>query len=131
MMVLDTHVWIRWVDPTNRPLPAELVERIETSDQLAISAISCWELAMLVRRGRVQVSLPLEQWIDIALSGSGVTCLPVERQIASCAANLPEHHRDPADRLIIATAITANAALASLDDAFSQYAELSGKLFSR
>jgi PIN domain nuclease of toxin-antitoxin system len=130
MMVLDTHVWIRWVDPTNMPLPAELVERIETSDQLAISAISCWELAMLVRRGRVQVSLPLDQWIDIALSGSGVTCLPVERQIAICAANLPEHHRDPADRLIIATTITANAALASLDDAFSQYAELSGKLFS-
>jgi len=86
---------------------------------------------MLVRRGRVQVSLPLDQWVDMALSGSGVTCLPVERQIAICAANLPEHHRDPADRLIIATTITANAALASLDDAFSQYAELSGKLFSR
>ena len=85
-MVLDTHVWIRWVDPTNMPLPAELVERIETSDQLAISAISCWELAMLVRRGRVQVSLPLDQCIDIALSGSGVTCLPVERWIAICAA---------------------------------------------
>lgn len=129
MMVLDTHVWIRWVDPTNMPLPAELVERIETSDQLAISAISCWELAMLVRRGRVQVSVPLDQWIDMALSGSGVTCLPVEREIAVCAANLPEHHRDPADRLIIATTITANAGLARLDHAFSQYAELSGKLF--
>lgn len=60
---------------------------------------------MLVRRGRVQVSVPLDQWIDMALSGSGVTCLPVERQIAICAANLPEHHRDPADRLIIATTI--------------------------
>ena len=79
MMVLDTHVWIRWVDPTNRPLPAELVERIETADQLAISAISCWELAMLVGRGRVQVSLPLDRWIDMALSGSGVTCLTDER----------------------------------------------------
>jgi len=128
MMVLDTHVWIRWVDPTNRPLPAELVERIETSDRLAVSAISCWELAMLVRRGRVQASLPLDEWIDIALGGSGVICLPVDRQIAICAANLPEHHRDPADRLIIATTITANAALASLDNAFLQYAELAGKL---
>ena len=73
----------------------------------------------------------LDQWIDMALSGSGATCLPVERQIAIGAANLPEHHRDPADRLIIATTITANATLASMDDAFSRYAELSGKLFSR
>ena len=41
MMVLDTHVWIRWIDPANMPLPVALVERIETTDRLAISAISC------------------------------------------------------------------------------------------
>lgn len=51
------------VDPRTNNGPYELVERIETSDQLAISAISCWELAMLVRRGRVQVSLPLDRWM--------------------------------------------------------------------
>ena len=86
---------------------------------------------MLLRRGRVRLNLPLNQWIELALRDSGVICLPVEQLIALCAANLPEHHRDPADRLIIATALTTDSTLASLDEAFPKYEELSGRLYSR
>ena len=66
--------------------------------------------------------------MDEALTGSGVRCIAVDRSIAECAAGLFEHHRDPADRLIIATAIVHDVHLVSLDSHFSAYEELSGRL---
>lgn len=129
MILLDTHVWIRWQCTGSHALPTSLVSRIEsTTEPLAISAISCWELGQLVRRGRVQLTLPVDQWIDYALADAGIECLTVDRRIASLAAALPEHHRDPADRLIIATALVHDCALASLDGAFDSYVELSNRL---
>ena len=128
MILLDTHIWIRWVDPNANPLPSGMVEEIETDAQLAVSAVTCWEVAWLTRRGRLQLRLSLPDWLDQALTGSDVVCLPIDRRIAVCAANLPEHHRDPADRLIIATAIEHRARLISLDSAFPAYFESPGIL---
>lgn len=126
--MLDTHIWVRWVDTQAQPLPVGLLDKIETAEALAVSAVTCWEVAWLHRRGRLDLKLPLDVWIDNALQGSGVLCLPIDRGIALCAAALPEHHRDPADRLIIATALENNANLASLDRCFADYHELSGRL---
>ena len=131
MSLLDTHIWVRWVDATTNPLPSSLLETIETADRLAGSAVTCWEVAWLARRGRLTLSLSLEDWFDQALAGSDVTCLSIDRQIAVRAASLPEHHRDPADRLIIATAIERQARLVSLDGAFPAYFESSGALINR
>jgi len=131
VILLDTHVWVRWVDPQVNPLPPGIIDRIETTDRLAVSAVTCWEVAWLARRGRLQLKLSLPDWLDEALQGSGVMCIPVNRQIAVCAASLPEHHRDPADRWIIATAIERQARLISLDSAFPAYLELAGKLIQK
>lgn len=76
----------------------------------------------------MQLKLDLQDWLDNALQGSDVICIPIDRKIALVAANLPEHHRDPADRLIIATTIHLNAQLLSLDSSFPAYSELAGKL---
>ena len=77
------------------------------------------------------LKLPLNAWMDQALQGSEVACLPIERRIANHAALLPEHHRDPADRLIMATALEYSAKLVSLDERFRDYSELEGKLIQR
>ena len=130
MILLDTHVWVRWLDPDVKPLPRGMIDRIETAGQLAVSAISCWEVAWLLRRGRLDLTLPLEQWTDWALADSGVVCLPVQREIAIRAANLPEHHRDPADRMIIATALHHGIQLASLDGSFPVYQEVAAYLIN-
>jgi PIN domain nuclease of toxin-antitoxin system len=129
VLLLDTHVWIRW---QNHPsgeftLPALLREHIETAESLAISAISCWELGQLVKRGRIELHMPLPQWISLALEPD-IQVLPVQADIALQAALLPEQHRDPADRIIIATSLIHRARLASLDAMFPRYQELAGYL---
>ncbi|MDO9225997.1 MAG: type II toxin-antitoxin system VapC family toxin [Pseudomonadota bacterium] len=131
MIVLDTHIWVRWLDPEADPLPASLIEKIESAESLAVSAITCWEVAWLHRRERIVLKLPLNAWMDQALQGSEVVCLPIERRIANRAALLPEHHRDPADRLIMATALEYGAQLVSLDERFRDYSELAGNLIQR
>lgn len=131
MIRLDTHVWVRWVDPEANPLSPDIIDCIETAEKLAVSAVTCWEVAWLTRRGRLQLTLSLSDWLDQALQGSNVICIPVNRNIAVRAASLPEYHRDPADRFIIATAIKRQARLISLDSAFPAYLELAGKLIDR
>jgi PIN domain nuclease of toxin-antitoxin system len=131
VLLLDTHVWIRWQNhPSGKfALPAPLVEHIETAESLAISAISCWELGQLVKRGRIELPMPLPQWIGLALEPD-IQVLPVQADIALKAALLPEHHRDPADRIIIATSLIHRARLASLDAIFPRYRELEGCLLA-
>jgi PIN domain nuclease of toxin-antitoxin system len=106
-----------------------LIDLIETANTVAISAISCWELGQLVKRQRVEISLPLDEWVQVAVED--IQVLPIDREIALKAAQLPEHHRDPADRMIIATALIYDASLISLDSIFPNYAELKGLLVSR
>ncbi len=78
---------------------------------------------MLTQRNRIQLQQPIDDWFDLALTGSGIDCIPVDRSVATQAAKLPDFHRDPADRLIIATALNHNATLISLDSMFPQYIE--------
>ncbi|EAW33946.1 PIN domain-containing protein [Lyngbya sp. PCC 8106] len=71
MLLLDTHIWIRWQNPqpSSLALSENLIELIETAESVAISAISCWELGQLVKRQRVQLSLSLDEWVATALEG--------------------------------------------------------------
>lgn len=128
MIILDTHVWVRWLEPANGPLPPRLQTLLETAESLAVSAISCWEIAYLERMGRAILPLPLDEWLQAALAESDVQCLPLSGEIAVRAASLPLVHRDPADRFIIATALHHGAPLVSLDEQFRHYADLGALL---
>ncbi|KPA13906.1 twitching motility protein PilT [Candidatus Magnetomorum sp. HK-1] len=127
MILIDTHIWIRWLLP-NDPLPLSLIDLIETTDSLAVSSISCWEIVMLERFNRIELPLPVDEWLQEALNGSEVNALSINENIAMLAGQLPYHHKDPADRLIIATAIINKIKLISLDSSFKLYQELNDYL---
>lgn len=115
MMLLDTHVLV-WLDAGSDKLGKQARHAIEAafeSDELAVCAISFWELAMLQQRGRIALP-PLRAWREELLS-MGLREIAVDGQIGLAAAELPDFHPDPADRLIVATAIQRNAVLASAD----------------
>jgi PIN domain nuclease of toxin-antitoxin system len=127
MILLDTHIWLRWLLATE-PLPIRLVEQIEQAETATVSAISCWEVVMLVQKQRIELPLPVEQWLEEATTGSGVDVLPITCDISRLAGTLPKHHKDPADRIIIATALCHNLKLMSLDSVFPAYQELAERL---
>jgi len=126
MILLDTHIWVRWLISDN--IGSELTAIIENSEEVHVSSISCWEIVYLSKRGRIELPIVAEKWIEVGLSETQTTCLPIDKNIAVLAANLPDHHRDPADRLIIATAVAYGAQVISFDKQFRKYDELHGLL---
>jgi PIN domain nuclease of toxin-antitoxin system len=104
---------------------------IEMSDRVSISPISCYEIAIAQQKGRLYLPCPLNQWLSEALEPSGISLLPLTSTVACQAVELSPIHKDPFDRLIIATALTYQAKLASIDNLFSRYQELEGVLLSQ
>lgn len=116
MILLDTHTLI-WLDAGNEKLGAKSRKKIDTAlseDELAVSAISFWEAATLVNKGRLKISQDLQQWRTELLS-AGLREIPITGTCGIQAAGLPDFHGDPADRLIVATAIGENARLCTAD----------------
>ncbi|HRP95887.1 MAG TPA: type II toxin-antitoxin system VapC family toxin [Rhodocyclaceae bacterium] len=131
MILLDTHIWHWWTNQIPEKLPAAIVDLIETADDVAVSAISCFEMAWLVRHGRIELDMPIDDWFAEVDASRSVRYLPVTAEIARRAVDLPEHHRDPQDRIIIATAIAADGQLISFDTIFPAYTELAGRLIHK
>ena len=129
MILMDTHIWLRWLLP-DEPLSENLIKLIETTEYLAVSSISCWEVVLLEKLHRIELPLPVNEWLKEALIGSSVTALPVTATIASLAGLLPYHHKDPADRFIIATAIHHDMKVVSFDGIFPSYIELNDLLIT-
>jgi PIN domain nuclease of toxin-antitoxin system len=124
-LLLDTHVWI-WFMLASDELAVSgrnVINRAAAAGRLRIAAISLWETALLASGGRVVLSQPLAQWMTQAVSAPGLAIEPLLPQVAVEAYALPDaFHRDPADRLIVATARVTNAALMTRDRRILDYA---------
>jgi PIN domain nuclease of toxin-antitoxin system len=124
VIVLDTHIWFWWINQEFRRFPSHWRDRTEAAEQVGISAISCYEIALAQQRGRLELPCPTSEWFQEALEPAGVLIFSLMPAIASRAVELSPVHKDPFDRLIIATALEYGAKLASLDGLFAQYPEL-------
>jgi PIN domain nuclease of toxin-antitoxin system len=103
--MIDTHMWIWWVSDRGRLQRAHRQILNGSSVSLALSVISCWEVAKLAEYGRLQFDRPLAQWISFALALPNLELLPLTSEIAVASTQLPgSFHRDPADQIIVATA---------------------------
>ena len=119
MIALDTHVLIWWLSDKGQ-LPTKIRRLIDReSRQLAslyVSSISIWEISMLVSRGRLALRVNLDDWIAQVEKVPAIEFIPIDNRIALLATQLPEPiHKDPADRMIIATAKEMAIPLVSAD----------------
>ena len=110
VILLDTHIGIWWVGQDARLTTEQqsLLERHQASG-LGVSVISCWEVAKLVELGRLQLALPVLQWLERALAYPSVRLLDLTPRIVVESTELPgEFHRDSADQILVATVRVLN-----------------------
>lgn len=117
MIVLDTHAWVWWVAGGERlSEPARrAVERAMGDGSLYVSSISAWEVALLVHRGRLELTMELDDWIARSEALPFLRFVPVDNRIALRSVGLTGLHDDPADRIILATALSLGARLVTRD----------------
>jgi PIN domain nuclease of toxin-antitoxin system len=117
VILLDAHVLV-WLDEASPRLGTTTIEQIDSafqSGQVTISAISFWEVSMLVRKGRIRLDMDLAIWRSDFLE-QGLIEIPVTGEIGIRAAGFENFHGDPADRLIAATALQCSATLLTADE---------------
>lgn len=118
MIVLDTHALVWWVSD-DRQLSATAKAAIAAEREKAeilLSAITAWEVAMLVRAGRLELTQDVMTWLDTIAELPGVRFVPVDARISVQSVDLPGvFHKDPADRIIVATARHLGAPLVTAD----------------
>lgn len=129
LTLLDTHAWVWWLaDPGQLSTQArQAADRAASTGSLYVSSISVWEVAMLVQRGRLQLRIPVEEWVAHAEAVPSVKFVPVNNRIALEAVSLPGPlHPDPADRIIVATARSLGAVLVTRDARLLGYPHVRG-----
>ena len=123
MIVLDTHTWI-WAYSAEKLLSSKAKRIIKNTPahQRAIASISIWEFAMMSKRGRINVRVTPEQWLDNAIHKTGIQVFDLNARVALESCNLPgKFHKDPADRIIVATARIHNMILITKDQKIIDY----------
>jgi PIN domain nuclease of toxin-antitoxin system len=116
VILLDTHTlaWLSAGSPHLSRSANSAIRRAQRTDGIAISAITLWELAFLVSRGRLGIVGTLEDYLELVTSRA--TVFPITHQVAIAATQLPLNFpTDPCDRLIAATAITEGISLVTKD----------------
>jgi PIN domain nuclease of toxin-antitoxin system len=126
VIMLDTHVLVWWVTGDNVRLSAAAADAIAAESAAAsiiLSSITAWELAQLVYRGRLHLSTDLAAWLAIVETIPSVAFVSVDNEIGVKSVELPgEFHKDPADRIIVATARKFSVPLVTADERIRSYA---------
>ena len=121
MILLDTCALL-WLLAEPQRLSTRAQKVIDASrGKLAVSAISAFEIVIKVQKRRLVLPLPADEWWRTTLAHHGIECIPVSAEIALSSVALPQHHHDPADRIIIATATHHAASIVTSDGVFKNY----------
>ena len=129
-LLLDTHIAL-WLDSGDSNLQRATIAAIEEvrrgAGAIYFSAISAWEIALLVESGRMDLDVPVEEWVERFLEQGGVEPAPLSLTAASLAYRFhPFAHRDPGDRLLMATAVELGCPLVTYDRRMVEFARRYG-----
>jgi PIN domain nuclease of toxin-antitoxin system len=120
-LLLDTHTLIWAVDRPSSLSPKAKAALQDPDNELLLSAATLWQMAIKVGLKKLTLSLPYSQWMTQALTDLGAHVVPITVESAAVLIGLPNHHRDPFDRLLVAQAMIENSLLVSVDSIFDQY----------
>jgi PIN domain nuclease of toxin-antitoxin system len=132
-LLLDTHVAL-WLDSGDDRLRASTRALIDGCWQnggtILLSAVTAWEIALLVDTGRIDLDVPVEAWVNRFLGRPGIEAVPLSHR-AACRSYQLHHleHRDPADRLLIATAIELACPLVTYDERIARFGNKHGRQY--
>jgi PIN domain nuclease of toxin-antitoxin system len=127
VIALDTHALVWWVtgDPALSTKAKAAIHRELDGGEILVSAISAWEIAMLVEREKLVLSMDVGSWLATVQAIEAVHLVPVDPEIAVKSVELPgEFHKDPADRMIVATARKFAVPLVTKDEKIRAYAHV-------
>jgi PIN domain nuclease of toxin-antitoxin system len=119
-LLLDTHTYI-WFVTDHPALSATAKTLIEDSNEILVSIVSLWEIVIKMSLGKLSIGATFEQLIPHQLIENDMTLLPIEFSHLHRLVELPFHHRDPFDRLLIAQSISDGLPLISRDPTFDAY----------
>lgn len=129
-ILLDTHIalWLdSGVDALQPPTRRLIDECWRDGGTILLSAVSVWEIALLVDTGRIDLDVSVARWVERFVDRPGVAAVPLDCTAAARAYGLDGlEHRDPADRLLIATAIACGCPLVTYDERIRRFAEQGG-----
>ena len=123
MILLDTHIWIWWVDDNCQrltPRHQALIQQYQPQG-LGVSIISCWEIAKAVEKQKLRLSRGVDEWLDVALGYPGMQLLDLTVPIVIESTKLSGFHRDPGDQMIVATARVRGCPLLTADQKILDY----------
>ena len=132
-LLLDTHValWLDSGDDRLRPSTRGLIDGCwRDGGTIFLSAVTAWEIALLVDLGRIDLDIPAEDWVTRFLGRPGIEAAPLSHR-AACRSYQLHHleHRDPADRLLIATAIELACPLVTYDERIARFGKKHGRQY--
>jgi PIN domain nuclease of toxin-antitoxin system len=114
VIVADTHAWVWWIGWRHR-MSATALRTLDEADEIGVSMISCWEVALLVAKGRLDLDRDVLLWVTQALEIPKVKLLDLSPAVSIASTRLEWLHDDPADRIIVATAMAHRAPVVTKD----------------
>ncbi|MFZ3064539.1 MAG: type II toxin-antitoxin system VapC family toxin [Nitrospirota bacterium] len=119
--LLDTHVFLWWVMDDERLTPYIRDFISDEGNDLFLSSTSCWEIAIKTKMGRLKLPGNPEKFIPDQMIANNITGLPIQSFHALHVYNLPDHHRDPFDRILVAQASIERIPIITSDPLFADY----------
>lgn len=120
-LLLDTQAWLWMQVSPERLTPQARTAIVDLDNELFLSAVSSWEIAIMYALGRLPLPAPPAEYMPSRMRSSGVLALPISHAHALQVASLPDHHGDPFDRLLIAQAQLERSTVVTADRAFAAY----------
>jgi len=121
LILLDTHTFVWWVSDRNQLSQAARAALEDETSQLHLSVVSAWEIALLQKKNRLRLPVPVPVFLQRGLARHGIHELPLLRRTVLTAVNLPDIHNDPFDRILVAEAIQGRLTIVTKDSVIPEY----------